>query len=186
MCALVFLQPCFAFTASHSSLRIRSNAVTQWPSSSSLATTCVALVHFCKAPFSSMHRIIICCHLLCFLSLLISDCRCFDASFDGEPFLQVRCPLVSAAQPFCQTVAILTSLSYFRSRVFICFFFILIAGHERNAHTDFWCPIRASCRQALPRPHYFIFFLGRPCLASSLSGSVNISTRLFSSSLCFQ
>lgn len=122
MCALVFLQPCFAFTASHSSLRIRSNAVTQWPSSSSLATTCVALVHFCKAPFSSMHRIIICCHLLCFLSLLISDCRCFDASFDGEPFLQVRCPLVSAAQPFCQTVAILTSLSYFRSRVFVCFF----------------------------------------------------------------
>jgi hypothetical protein len=106
-----------------------------------------------------------------FLSLLISDCRCFDASFDGEPFLQVLRPLVSAAQPFCQTVVILTTLSFFKSLVFVCFFFILIAGHERNAHTDFWCPIRASCRQALPRPHNFIFFLGRPCLASSLSGS---------------
>jgi hypothetical protein len=55
---------------------------------------------------------------------------------------------------------------------FLCVSELHFSGDEGNAYSDVWRPLRTPRRQALPRPHYFIFFPGRPRLASSLSGSI--------------
>jgi hypothetical protein len=121
-----------------------------------------------------------------FLLLLISDCRCFDASFDGEPFLQALRPLVSAAQPFCQTVVILTTLSYFKSRVFVRFFLFSSQVMKEMLIQTFGVP--SGHRAAKPFHDHIIsfFFLDGRVWLRHYQVPTNISTRLFSSSLCFQ
>ena len=41
---------------------------------------------------SALVSLLSCCNMVVALCRLIADCRCFDASFDGEPFLQVLRP----------------------------------------------------------------------------------------------
>lgn len=55
---------------------------------------------------------------------------------------------------------------------FYAFLNCIFSGDEGNAYSDVWRPRRTPGRQALPRPHYFFFFPGRPRVASSLSGSI--------------